>query len=61
MAPKGDSQGNGAAENAVQAIEGMTRTLASALESRVKCKIQPEWNIMAWIIEWAALLLRPHR
>ena len=61
LAPKGDSQANGAAEIAVQVNEGMVRTLKSALESHLKCEIGDDWPIMDWMVEWAAMLIRRHK
>ena len=61
MSPKGDSQGNGAAESAVNVVEGMVRTHKSALESRLDCIILPKWNVVSWIVEWVALMLRRYK
>ena len=53
-APRGDSSGNGHAENAVQQIERRVRALKLALESRYKIKIPPKHYILAWIAQHAA-------
>lgn len=61
VALKGDSKANGAAEVAVQLIEGMPRTLKSAMEERIGKRTEDVWSILAWIVEWAGLLLRRYK
>ena len=49
-----DSQSNGRAERAVQAIEGITRTMKLALEKRIRTKIPCGHPVMTWMVEHGA-------
>ena len=60
-APKGDSQSNGLAETAVRTTENHTRTLKSALEQRIGAKITDTSNVMLWMVDWSAAVLRRTR
>jgi len=51
---KYDSQSNGAAERAVQSVEGITRTLKLALEKRLGCEIPCAHPVMAWLVKHGA-------
>ena len=53
----GESQSNGAIENAVKRVQGQLRTLKFALEKRMKKVINSEHPAFAWLIEWAATIL----
>ena len=55
--PVEESQSNGVVEKAIQEVEGMVRTLKSALEERIGHKIKPESPILGWLIEHAASLI----
>ena len=55
--PVYNPQSNGAAEKAVQDVNAQARCLLLALESRVKCKIDPGLPIVRWLIRHAAYLL----
>ena len=55
---KGDSDSNGPAEAGVKVVEGLARTYKLALERRCSCILRDEMAIMAWIVEWAALMHR---
>ena len=59
--PVGESQANGVVEKAVQEVEGMIRTLKSALEERLKVKIEAGSPIMPWLVEYSAVLLNVYR
>ena len=53
----GESQTNGLAERAVQAIEDQARTLLVALEARIKVPIPSNHAVLTWVVEHAAYLL----
>ena len=55
--PIGEHQSNGTVEKAVQESEGMIPTLTAALEHRIGSKFEPAGLIMAWIVEYAGVLL----
>ena len=59
--PVGEHQSNGIVEKAVQESEGMIATLTAALEYRIGSKIEPAGPIMAWIVEYAGVLLTYYR
>ena len=51
--PVGDSQGNGAAEQAVGQMQGLSRTLLSALESRLGRKLEANSVMIPWLVRHA--------
>lgn len=53
----GESQSNGAIENAVKRVQCQLRTLKIALERRIKKRINSEHPAFAWLIEWATTIL----
>ena len=53
----GESASNGRAERTVQAVEDLLRTLKSALEARIKCRIPADHAIMRWLVEHVASIL----
>ena len=53
----GESQSNGAIENAVKRVQGQLRTLKLALEKRMMKRINSEHPAFAWLIECAATIL----
>ena len=55
--PAGSSGSNGVVERAVQSVEGVIRTLLSALEERTGAKIGAEERIVVFLAEYAAYLL----
>ena len=55
--PAYDPQANGMAEKAVQDYMGQLRTLKIALEARLRCKVESEWEILEWASEWASELI----
>ena len=59
--PVGEHQSNGIVEKAVQETEGMIATLTAALEYNIGSKIEPASPIMAWIVEYAGVLLTYYR
>ena len=55
--PVGSSGSNGVVERGVQFVEGVIRTLLSALEERIGVKIKAEEKIVIFLAEYAAYLL----
>jgi hypothetical protein len=55
--PTYSHQSNGVAERAVQSVEGMIRTMRSALEERITGKLEIEDSIWPWVVEYASYLL----
>ena len=53
----GSSQSNGRAERAVQALEDQLRTLKSALESRMNCRLPADHPVFRWLVEHAVSLI----
>ena len=51
--PVGDSQGNGAAEQAVGQMQGLSRTLLSALECRLGKKLEVNSVVIPWLVRHA--------
>ena len=45
------SQSNGIVERGIQSVEGMIRTLRSALEERISAKLDIKDAIWPWLIE----------
>ena len=56
-APVGESQSNGVIERGVQTAEGQIRVLKDALESRIESKIPAEHSVIAWLVEFAGVLV----
>ena len=56
----GESQSNGKAEAAVQAIEDQIRVMKAALESRLSARIPSNHPIMKWLVEYAAVILNKY-
>ena len=52
--PVGDSQANGAIENANQYIKAQIKTMFASLQDRYKREIPEDHNCMAWLITHAA-------
>jgi len=55
--PKEQSQSNGAVERAVGSVEGMIRIMRSAIEDRLKVKLEYTSALWPWIVEYASYLL----
>ena len=55
--PVGSSASNGVIERGVQTLEGQVRVLKDALEQRWKTKIGDEQKVLAWLVEYAAVLI----
>ena len=55
--PVGSSGSNGTVERAVQAVEGLMRTLRSACEERMNIKIKPDDKLVIFMAEYASYLL----
>jgi len=51
--PAGDSRGNGAAEQAVGQMQGLSRTLLSALECRLGKKLETNSVVIPWLVRHA--------
>ncbi len=60
-APTGDSQSQGDAENAVELVQAMARSLKLALEARIGAEIPEEHPIIPWVIRHAAQVINRHR
>ena len=54
----GEVQSHGAVERGVQTVEGFTRTLRSALTSRLGRQIPLESAVMSWMVTHAAAIFR---
>ena len=50
----GESQSNGRTERAVGTMEGLVRTLKSALEERIGVTLDPTDNMLKWLVEHAS-------
>ena len=57
----GESRSNGLAERAVQSIEDKLRTTKTALEDRISSNIPCSHPIMAWMVEYVALLVAKYQ
>ena len=55
--PTYSSQSNGVVERGVQAVEGMIRSLRSALEERISEKLDIGDAIWPWLVEYSGYLL----
>ena len=53
----GESQSNGRAERAVQAVEDQIRTMKGALEHRIAARIPSQHPVLKWLTAYAAILL----
>ena len=53
----GESQSNGAAEEAGKRVRETAKVLKDVIEHKVGRKFNLESNIMQWMIRWAAMLL----
>ena len=56
----GESQSNGKAEAAVQAVEDQIRVMKAALESRLSARIPSQHPVMKWMVEYAAVILNKY-
>ena len=57
----GQSQTNGSVENAIREIKGMTTTLKSNLEERIRGKIPLEHPMMQWLVEYAGTVISRYK
>ena len=57
LAPRGESQSNGRAEDAVRRIREYARVLKEQLEDKIQDVLDPGDCIMQWLVRWAALLI----
>ena len=57
----GESQSNGLAERAMQTIEGQIRCMKLALEDRLQCSVPCSHPIMAWLVEYASMLVNKYQ
>ena len=55
--PVHSSKSNGVIERAVQTVQGMVRTLRSALEEKWGVELPIEHPVWPWLVEYAAFLL----
>ena len=59
--PVRSSKSNGVVEKAVQEVQGMVRTMRSALEDKWGMKMSMEHPIWAWLIEYSAFVWSRYR
>ena len=57
----GESQSNGRAERSVQLVKGQLRTMKLALEDKLQRQIPCSHPIIAWMIEYSALLISKYQ
>ena len=57
----GDSNSNGRVERAIQDFKGLTRTMRSALEDKIKSKISLNDPIVPWMVRHAASVINSTR
>jgi hypothetical protein len=55
--PVGESECNGRAENAIRRVEAKFRTLRSALEAKLKSKIDVTRPFATWLVRWSGEVL----
>ena len=55
--PTGDSESNGAAENAVREAEGMTRTWKMSVEEKLKAVIDNKHVLLPWLVMLAGVII----
>ena len=55
--PVGESQSNGVAEKAIEEVEGMIRTMKSAVQGRIQREIQPGHPLMTWLVKYASEIM----
>ena len=55
--PVGSSQSNGVVERGIQTVQGMIRTLRSALEDRWGVKLEADHVVWTWMVEYAGWLV----
>ena len=53
---KGESQSNGAVEEAGKTVREYTRVLKEQVEDKAKIKLKPDDNIVQWMVRWAAFI-----
>ena len=57
---RGDSQGNGEIERAIQTLCSQVRSMKIALDTRLGVQLATSTPILSWMIEYAALVIRRH-
>lgn len=57
QSPVGSSASNGAIERGVQTAEGQIRVLKDALQARIREEIKSDHPVLAWLVEFAAVLV----
>jgi hypothetical protein len=61
LAPRGDSQSNGAAENAVREVEGMLRTWKLHVEEKLNCVIDNKHVLLPWLVQHAGHIITRYK
>ena len=56
----GESQANGRAEGSVHQLEDQVRTFLGELEDRIKTSLTPQSPVLAWLVEYAAVVLNKY-
>ena len=59
--PKGDSQSNGAAENAVSEAEGMIRTWKMYVEEKLKAVVDTKHVLLHWLVMHAGVIITRYK
>ena len=57
QSPVKSSGSNGHVERAIQAVEGQIRVIKDALEAKIKVKVPANHDVVAWLVEFAGVLL----
>ena len=52
--PVGESQSNGAVENAIQRVQGQIRAIKLDIEANSEARLNPSMPIWAWMVQYAA-------
>ena len=57
QSPARSSASNGRVERGIQAVEGQIRVMKDALEFRIKESVPGNHSVMAWLVEYAGVLI----
>ncbi len=59
--PVGEHASNGAVETAIKVVRNQFKALRSALEARLKERIEPRHPILQWLLRWTGQMLNRYR